>query len=115
MYSAFCAVHDRWPRWVSRIGLLALRRASIRDDGAEFNPGPDPFAVAAFVLLAGETDQPAEGRSESESRGRFRLSHLVEIQQRVSLTLKCKLTRALSARRRRNASTHSAPRARIQT
>ncbi len=30
---------DRWPRWVTRIGLPALRRALLRDDETEF---PDP-------------------------------------------------------------------------
>jgi len=44
---------DRWPRWVSQIGLPASRRAFMREDGSEYpNPGPDHFAVAAFLLLA---------------------------------------------------------------
>ncbi len=41
---------DRWPRWVSRIGLRALRRAVMRDDGAEFpNPGPDLLPSLRFA------------------------------------------------------------------
>jgi hypothetical protein len=37
MYPAFVVRSaDRWPRWVTRIGLPALRRALLRDDVSEY-------------------------------------------------------------------------------
>src|SRR6516162_4601105 len=72
MYSAFRArLHDRWPRWVSRIGLPTSRRALFgrRDDGAECpDPGPDHFAVA---FLGSLLSLPSTG---FDRRKRIRLS-----------------------------------------
>lgn len=53
MYSAFLTrSDDRWPRWVTRIGLPALRRALLRDDEAEFPIQVLTILPSLPVLLA---------------------------------------------------------------
>ena len=62
----------RLPRWVTRIGFQALRRAERRDDGTECpDPGPDLCAVAAVCSLPGHRPGETIGAAPLTGKGCF--------------------------------------------